>query len=195
MDWFLAAWDWIGRNAATIIALAALGVACLTAWTQRRHNRLSVRPKITLFTYTDANAGHGRFIVEARNAGLGSAIVHRAQVWLDGSPVNVEDPASIHDAMRRFMAGTHQFAVENSFTLPGQHAMRAGDGFSLVAVQFLETPDLTPIRCSPAPASDSACSSTTGQCTVKRMYVHGRSRKRFVNIGPAAAGLVVSGVS
>lgn len=85
--------NWIPTHASLTVALAALGVSVQQGRATRRHNKLSVRPRLT----THVNR---KFIPQGQmmevtvtliNSGLGPAIIRRYEPLLDGCPVAFKD--------------------------------------------------------------------------------------------------------
>jgi hypothetical protein len=72
-------------GAVCLIALAALVLAVWEANQQRRHNRLSVAPKLRINCVTDSNSR--LFGLVLSNCGFGPALVKSFEVTIDGSPL------------------------------------------------------------------------------------------------------------
>ena len=70
--------------AATVIALAALGLSVYQAMLSRQHARLSVRP--LLDSELHVSAARERFCLIVTNNGLGPAVIKRWQLLVDGKP-------------------------------------------------------------------------------------------------------------
>jgi hypothetical protein len=70
--------------AATVIALAALGLSVYEAMLSRRHARLSVRP--LLDSELHVSSARDRFCLVVTNNGLGPAIIKKWQLLVDGKP-------------------------------------------------------------------------------------------------------------
>lgn len=83
--------DWISDNAAAVIALCALGLAIYQAFSTRRHNRLSVRPRLFVVPNRALSPGIGTFSVTLRNGGLGPALISGFEVLLDKKPASLDD--------------------------------------------------------------------------------------------------------
>jgi len=69
--------------AAIAIAALALLVSAWSAYQTRKHNRLSVRPRLHLFNALDAN--ERRVGVGVRNVGLGPAQILSVRLYFDGT--------------------------------------------------------------------------------------------------------------
>jgi hypothetical protein len=70
--------------AATVIALAALGLSVYEAMLSRQHDRLSVRP--LLDSELHVSSARERFCLVVINNGLGPAIIKKWQLLVDGKP-------------------------------------------------------------------------------------------------------------
>ncbi len=77
--------DFIREYSATIIAICALLLTVIQAYISRKHNRLSVKPSLTVSTYAEYDAPN-RYVcvIELINAGLGPAIVDDYIIVYDG---------------------------------------------------------------------------------------------------------------
>jgi hypothetical protein len=71
--------------ASTVIALAALAVAVWEGVATRRHNRLSVAPRLSIRHHL--RGSQGRFGLTASNDGPGPALVTQCLLEIDGSSV------------------------------------------------------------------------------------------------------------
>lgn len=99
--------NFIEHNVSTIIALCALFVTIYEAWSIRRHNKLSVKPHITTFTYRHKNSNKspsgetistGTIVIELLNNGLGPAVIQDFKVLFDNIDTgikNIEDAETI----------------------------------------------------------------------------------------------------
>jgi hypothetical protein len=47
-EWFNAVWEWLSKSPPATVAVLAFLLALLTAWTQRKHNQLSVTPLLNI---------------------------------------------------------------------------------------------------------------------------------------------------
>jgi hypothetical protein len=101
MSYMEAAVKWIGDNAAIIVALCAFGVAVYQAYATRRHNRLSVRPHLVVFTERHNDNGKGKFAVTLRNSGLGPAIIRSYGALLHDEPLSTRDGMVIKNTVSK----------------------------------------------------------------------------------------------
>lgn len=85
--------NFLGQNAAEIIAACALSLTIYQAIIARHHNILSVRPHLTTFTHRDKKPGRGFLAFRLLNNGIGPAFIKSFQILLDGRPVDDADQA------------------------------------------------------------------------------------------------------
>jgi hypothetical protein len=133
--WGRDAWDFIGNNAANIIALTAAAVVATQAWLTREHNRLSVRPHLQTHIDTQTNFQESVFYysVELRNNGLGPAIVKKWSVFLDG----VEQQLQTREEVDTFIKGliSNFLSLKTRFFGPDE-VMRANDSQTILALKL-----------------------------------------------------------
>lgn len=98
-----AFWDWLGQNAAQIVALLALIVAVGSFWVQRKHNRLSVKPHLT--TFTEREHDKKRAVVWLRNNGLGPALITSYEFLLDGKTKSGGSPYKADELIAELLKG------------------------------------------------------------------------------------------
>jgi hypothetical protein len=86
------------QGATAIIAVAALGVAVYEGRSTRKHNRLSVVPRLAITHHLLGSKG--RLGISVLNTGLGPAIIERCDIMVDGERVNSwEDACRALDLM------------------------------------------------------------------------------------------------
>ena len=83
-------WDFLGKNAAEIIALCALFFTTWQFSVQRRHNKVSVLPHLNCYVHRSEIHNKGKVIVRAINNGLGPAFIKSFTLTLDGDPINFD---------------------------------------------------------------------------------------------------------
>lgn len=133
-EWGLKAWNYIGDNAANIIALSAVAVVTYQAWLTRKHNRLSVRPHLQ--TYIDRQDGEGVFKYELhlRNNGLGPAVIKKWTVYLDG----IEQPLPTPKDVQGFFEGLIPKYTNLATRFIGKNdVMRSNDSQALLVIKML----------------------------------------------------------
>lgn len=118
-----------GENAAEIIAVCALGLTVFQAHIARTHNKLSVRPHVTHFTFRDKKPGQGILAFRLLNNGVGPAFIKSFQFFLDGELVTDPDKA--------LFAVLHNRNYNYSITTLGEdYAMPAGDSKDILIIVF-----------------------------------------------------------
>jgi len=143
-DALIRIWSCIGANMAQIVAVLALLVSVGGFWAQRRHNRLSVRPRLS----TSNNVLHDarRMTFWVRNNGLGPAIITGFDILLDGRK-RTEDGAGftadqvirvVLDGVERKVTHT-QFGVH--YTMPANESIAVLD-IELPPQEFISMPEL-----------------------------------------------------
>ena len=107
------AWSWLGSNASSVIALSALATALAAALyvahqsaLARKHDRLSAAPMLDIpFSYTvqathpERPQLHCHVVLALANNGLGSAIIKRYEVYVDGKLVPVMSRTELEGAV------------------------------------------------------------------------------------------------
>ena len=142
---WICVWEWMARNASTIIALAALFVSLIVGafavwqvFVTRRHNRLSMRPVLDMHIdatfqptgtgYTPV-PGYGEASFLIRNTGVGPAMIDAYDVTVDGDhvPTNRAEPqqAKLRELLNRNMS-------IRVFTFSGQYSIRPNADVALL---------------------------------------------------------------
>lgn len=132
-----AVWRFLGDNAAVIIALCALAFTAYQVFATRKHNRLSVRPHITYFTYRDLSPGQGSLKIEIMNNGLGPAIIDAFDVFLDGQKIPSYRSADIEAKVAEVLDG--QTSKTSVTTLGSGYSMPKDQTRTLLEVRFPAT--------------------------------------------------------
>ena len=89
MDFIAHMWSLLGDNAAELIALSALLLASYQGWAVRRHQRLMVRPHLTINHLYQRESP--QILITLKNEGLGPAQVEEYSILLDGERVDTSD--------------------------------------------------------------------------------------------------------
>lgn len=82
------AWHRLQSLSALVIAVAAIVLAAWEGLENRRHNRLTVRPRLAGEVNTGRTAAAEHASIAIENTGLGPAVLHRFDVYLDGARVS-----------------------------------------------------------------------------------------------------------
>jgi hypothetical protein len=110
-----------------VVALGALAVSISAGIQNRRHNRLSVRPRLRIdyFTYLKAAVR-----VALVNNGTGPAIIRSVSITVDGTAVNADDvPVIVAAAKRLDIPGPY-----DSYTLSPGDTLRATESVDLLTL-------------------------------------------------------------
>lgn len=116
----------------TVIALCALGLTVWQAYVTRRHNRLSVRPHLTTWSYSD-NVNHN-YVVELLNNGIGPAFIQSFKISVDGHVVVGEGYEPVEKALK-ILFPQYQYISQHAFVGPG-YSMAVNEKRQLVAIKF-----------------------------------------------------------
>jgi hypothetical protein len=114
-----------------IVAVIALVFTIYQAILSRKHNRLSVRPSMTIWTHSEKNDHQGSLKVDLLNTGLGPAVIKKCVILYDGKPVT----GDLHDfAESQLKAiGPHIKLLAGA---PREYAMPANENRTLIEIIF-----------------------------------------------------------
>ena len=126
-------WCWIENNATELIAITAVLFTAYQAYLSRKHNKLSVKPHITV---SWANFSDAPISFTMCNDGLGPAIIKSYSIEVDGSTVEGQGPELYKNAI---IALGLQNITYLSYNLTEGEAYSVGK--SLVLLRFEEPPD------------------------------------------------------
>lgn len=136
-DCLLRSWDWLGDNAAAIIALIALFVAVWEVCSSRRHNRLSVRPE--LMEYTDTSVDDLLFRLGVTNAGLGPARILSSSLVYQNNTVPSKRPQDVCAFLDNVLNDVpHHITVE---LLYPRYVMSQNERRDVVEIRFRDITD------------------------------------------------------
>lgn len=88
---------------ASVVALAALGVSVWQGMETRRHNRRSVRPHLTYYTFFDGVKAFSG--IELSNNGVGPAIIDSFALFVDGERITERRAGGWPAALARLQLG------------------------------------------------------------------------------------------
>ncbi len=89
--------DTIVSVSAIVIALASIIVTTWQGIETRKHNRLSVRPKLEIVF----ESGKGHFGYVVKNNGLGPAIITGKKIFVDGEEINYRGFSGLSDFIEK----------------------------------------------------------------------------------------------
>lgn len=119
--------EFLRSNAGVVIAVSALALTIIQAQITRRHHRLTVRPHLTSFTFTNKSPGKGVLVYKLLNKGIGPAFIKRFAIYLDNKAI-----ASVEIALTELLSG-HKFDHKVT-TLSTDYAMSPGEEKDLLAI-------------------------------------------------------------
>jgi hypothetical protein len=137
-DELLTIWDWVGRNAGAITALVALFVAAWSAYSSRRHNRLSVRPE--LMQYTNASETDLSFRLGVRNSGLGPARILSFGITHQNQLIQAKSLKDLHAFLSALLQDvSNQIVID---LLHQRYVMPKDEKHDVLVIRFRDvTPD------------------------------------------------------
>lgn len=134
-------WEAIAGLSSAIIALCAFGLTIWQACITREHNKLSVTPHLTTWTYSDK--AKNIYVVELLNNGIGPALIDSFQIQVDDHPIIGEGTEPIEKALK-ILFPQYQYSSWQSFVSKG-YMMSPKETRNLVTIQFhgerLPTPE------------------------------------------------------
>lgn len=93
-------WQFIGNNAAEIIALCALVFTAYQLSVTRKHNKLMVKPHLCLSTNTYADDDGFEFEALIKNNGIGPAVIKKYKLFLDKKELSNTELDSLESIVR-----------------------------------------------------------------------------------------------
>src|SRR5262245_28007071 len=132
----IAEWAWNAvkgpAGASLVVAVCALGLTFWQAHVTRRHYRLSVRPHVT--TWLQSGAQAGSYKLEIMNNGLGPASIKSFAILIDGTRIAGESAEPMQRAVNLLFPES-TYTSTQAYLLPG-YVMPAKERLELVSVQF-----------------------------------------------------------
>ena len=119
----------VSNYTAEIIALCALVFTIWQAFTQRKYNRISVKPHLSQINNRDKNNNDARLQVMVTNNGLGPAFINKFQIYFNG--------VECDDAEKAVKNAIGNITESYSFsTLGDESAMAQNETKSILSVAF-----------------------------------------------------------
>jgi hypothetical protein len=143
---------WLGSNAAGIAALSAIIVALLAIWyalrqesVARRHDRLSVMPLLDIpFNYAveaihpDRPQLHCHVVLSLGNHGLGTAIIKKYEVYVDGKLIPNTPRAALEGAVLAALGlNKSQMSKMSFFAYQGDHSLPRDQSVQIIDIAFV----------------------------------------------------------
>jgi hypothetical protein len=129
----ILSWEAIAGFSTAVIALCAFFLTIWQVFVTRRHNKLSVTPHLTTWSYSDKV--NNRYIVELLNNGIGPALINSFQIQVDGQPIIGNASETIEKALK-ILFPHYQYFSSQSYVARG-YMMAAKEVRNLVTIQFL----------------------------------------------------------
>lgn len=131
--------DRITSFAAIIVAVAAIAVSLWQGIDNRRHNRLSVKPKLQIVFRADPQ-GDAEIIL--RNDGLGPASIRNFEVKLDNKLLDKVSLSAIFELVRIMELDSVPFTFD---PIVNTTTIRAGDQANILVFKYDESIDMPSI--------------------------------------------------
>lgn len=119
-------------GSAVAISVVSTIIAVLSLRSQRRHNKLSVRPHVT--TWTHENHEKSVFQVFLMNKGIGPAFIKKSTIIVDGALINGKGLEPIQKAVK-VLFSNYQYRSEEAYVNDG-FALSADEKIQLLIIQF-----------------------------------------------------------
>lgn len=87
--------DWLKSNSSGILAVLALATTAWQGYLQRKHNRLSVTPKLEIIQHRTPD---GIAALTLKNVGVGPAIITEYRITADGTKLSFPTSTGLHAA-------------------------------------------------------------------------------------------------
>lgn len=106
----------LSKHSSEIIALCALFFAAWQAFTQRSHNKISVKPHLFTFTKRDKHNETARLQVLLTNNGLGPAFINKFQIFVKGQECEAE--SAIKATLGALAANSSHTILGDDYAMP-----------------------------------------------------------------------------
>ena len=122
-------WNWLSNNVINVLALCALGLTFWQAYISRVHNKLSVRPHLTLFF--DNSTGGQEFHILLNNNGVGPALIRKSTLIIDGHEIEGNSLQDKIDLIKLKLFPTYGLSIaycgiDENRTIEGKYMMSIG---------------------------------------------------------------------
>jgi len=133
--------EFLSRHLSTIIALCALFLTIYQSYLQRKHNRLSVKPRLsttTEFTYTDNMLIYKAHLI---NCGLGPAVIKSFNIVHGEKVIPVHHYQDFFDMLETLFVG--QIHPDSRlFVFRKEGALGLGENECIANLLIRETPEM-----------------------------------------------------
>ncbi len=96
------------NNPSVVISICALLLTMYQAWATRKHNRLSVQPRLSTQSQIERDVTEERIIrviATLSNSGLGPAIIKSFEILVNGKPYLINEQSEIESLIARNITG------------------------------------------------------------------------------------------
>lgn len=143
---------WLGSNAAGAGAIVAIVIALLAVWCvlrnesiARRHDRLSVMPLLDIpfdsvveAMHPDRPQLHCHITLSLSNHGLGTAIIKKYEVYVEGKLIPNMPRAAIEDAVLAALGlNKSQMSKKSFFAYKGAHSLAIDQSVQIIDIAFV----------------------------------------------------------
>ncbi|EFP95655.1 hypothetical protein [Vibrio caribbeanicus] len=116
----------------SLIALCAL---CFTVWQgllTRKHNRISYKPHLTVWSHNELQ--EGVFALDVINNGLGPAVIKKFDISVDGEVIEDKGPALVESTVNKIFLGK-RFTANYQF-MGSSYVMGAKECCRVLDIKF-----------------------------------------------------------
>ena len=132
-------WSWLGANAPSIIALSALIVALVTLLHVTRQAALDMPFSYAVeATHPERPQLHCHVVLSLVNSGLGTAIIKKYEVYVDGKLVPVMPRAELESAVLAALGlNKSQMSKISFFAYQGDHSLPKDEAVQIIDLAFV----------------------------------------------------------
>lgn len=129
-------WGVITGISSVVIAMCAVLISIWHGIETRRHNRLSVMPHLTTWTYSSDEKQ--TYTVELINNGIGPALIESFEIYVDGKLISGVGTGPIKKALKILFPNCN-YEARHSFVAKG-YSMAPNERCEIAAIKFTEPP-------------------------------------------------------
>lgn len=124
----------VDKYASLLVSLVAIALTLYGGHATRRHNKLSLLPRLAAFAETkeDAETGITTYEVTLKNSGIGPAIIQQYHILLDGVAIPVNTPDDFFKAIRAAVPAEYDPLPTNYFGILRKGFVMAKDSATCV---------------------------------------------------------------
>lgn len=132
------------NNSSGLISGCALSLTVYQAWATRKHNRLSVQPRLTSYKHLEHDASDEkvtRVIATLSNSGLGPAFIKKFEVLVNHEPFTILEPDDLFRLITQNVSAT--LLESRAGVLRKEHVLSNGAKADLIDLKILNATALT----------------------------------------------------